>query len=46
MNGQQWYPERVEKYTLWQKEVEAGTRPGATYKYFGDYFEKQKALVN
>lgn len=45
MEGQQWYPERVEKYTLWQKEVEAGIRPSATYKYFGDYLEKQKTLT-
>jgi glycosyltransferase involved in cell wall biosynthesis len=42
MQGQEWYPERVEKYLTWHKEVEAGTRPPAIYKYFGDYFVQKK----
>lgn len=40
MKGQQWYPERVERYSKWQHEVDAGERPSATYKYFGDWLEK------
>ncbi len=45
MADQQWYPERVEKYTTWQKEVDAGVRPPSTYKYFEEYFKKQQSLA-
>lgn len=34
MQGQEWYPERVERYTAMQKQFEAGEIKSAKYKYF------------
>ena len=37
MNGQEWWPNRVEKYKKLQKLVEQGKEKPAMYKYFPDY---------
>jgi len=37
MTGQTWWPERVEKYTKLQKEVDAGTHLPQVYKYFPNF---------
>lgn len=34
LQGQRWYPERVERYTEMQKQFEAGEIKSAMYKYF------------
>ncbi|PIR04322.1 MAG: hypothetical protein COV59_01660 [Candidatus Magasanikbacteria bacterium CG11_big_fil_rev_8_21_14_0_20_39_34] len=39
MQGQNWWPERVEKYTRLQKLVEEGLEKPARYKYFPEYNE-------
>jgi glycosyltransferase involved in cell wall biosynthesis len=36
MKGQEWYPDRIEKYTELQKKVESGEIPEAIYKFFPD----------
>ena len=36
LKGQTWYPSRVEKWTRFQKEFEAGKRPAFKYHYFPD----------
>ena len=38
--GQTWYPDRVERYTKLQAQVEAGLIPPAMYKYFPDFNKK------
>lgn len=43
MEGQQWHPDRFDRYSKWQDEVDAGTRPSATYKYFGDWLANHKS---
>jgi len=37
MAGQTWWPDRVEKYTRIQAEVDAGTHEPQVYKYFPEY---------
>ena len=36
LTGQTWYPSRVEKWTKFQREFEAGKRPAFKYHYFQD----------
>lgn len=40
MQGQQWYPQKVEKYEKRQKQFEKGLLPPAMYKNFPQYFKK------
>jgi len=40
MEGQNWWPERVEKYKRLQKLVDQGKEKPAKYKYFPEYQEK------
>lgn len=40
MQGQDWYPEKIEKYRRLQKLVEDGKEPEAIYKYFPEYVKK------
>lgn len=37
LEGQTWWPQRVEKYTQLQKDVENGLEPEAVYKYFPEF---------
>lgn len=42
MKGQTWYPERFEKYTKMQQQVEKGEIPTAVYKYFPEFGKMKK----
>jgi glycosyltransferase involved in cell wall biosynthesis len=42
MKGQTWYPQRVKKYSQMQKDFESGKVHSAVYKYFPEYFKREK----
>lgn len=42
MKGQQWYPEKIEKYKKLQKEFEEGRGVPAMYKNFPEYYKRDK----
>ena len=42
LQGQTWYPERVEKYKQLQKDFEKGKVPAPVYKYFPEFRKAKK----
>lgn len=43
MQGQAWYPTKVQRYRDMQKQVDRGEIPPSSYKHFPQYYEAHKA---